>query len=69
MTNNLKDTDNIVLHELSDKNLIRQMHDDLYDGLSDEIVEGIEILLKRGWEPYDALTKALDRSRWYRELH
>ena len=59
MTNNHQYGDNIVLHELSDRNLIRQMHDDLYDGLSDEIVEGIEILLKRGWEPYDALTKAL----------
>ena len=59
MTNNYKHSDNIVLHELSDEDLFRQMHDDLYDGLSDEIVEGVEILLDRGWEPYDALTKAL----------
>lgn len=59
MTDKHNNSDNIVLHELSDENLVRQMHDDLYDGLSDEIVEGIEILLKRGWEPYDALTKAL----------
>ena len=35
------------------------MHDDLYDGLADEIVEGVNILLGRGWTPYDVLTKAL----------
>ena len=25
------------------------MHDDLYDGLADEITEGTNILLGRGW--------------------
>jgi 5-methyltetrahydrofolate--homocysteine methyltransferase len=35
------------------------MHDDLYDGLRDEVVEGVNILLERGWTPYDVLTKAL----------
>jgi methylmalonyl-CoA mutase cobalamin-binding domain/chain len=35
------------------------MHDDLYDGLNDEIVDGVHILLGRGWTPYDTLTKAL----------
>ena len=35
------------------------MHDDLYDGLQDEIVEGVKILLDRKWTPYDVLTKAL----------
>ena len=35
------------------------MHDDLYDGLKDEVVEGVNILLGRGWTPYDVLTKAL----------
>ena len=35
------------------------MHDDLYDGLRDEVVEGVNILLGRGWTPYDVLTKAL----------
>ncbi len=30
------------------------MHDDLYDGLREEIEEGTRILLKRGWTPYDA---------------
>jgi 5-methyltetrahydrofolate--homocysteine methyltransferase len=35
------------------------MHDDLYDGLADEICEGVQILLNRGWEPYKVLTDAL----------
>jgi corrinoid protein of di/trimethylamine methyltransferase len=47
------------LNSLSDDELVEQMHDDLYDGLADEIVEGVNILLSRGWTPYDVLTKAL----------
>jgi methanogenic corrinoid protein MtbC1 len=35
------------------------MHDDLYDGLKEEIEEGVNILIARGWTPYDVLTKAL----------
>ena len=53
------DGDDIVLAELADDELVEQMHDDLYDSLKDEIVEGVTILLDRGWEPYDVLTKAL----------
>ena len=41
--------DDIVLSELSDEDLVQQMHDDLYDGLTEEIVEGTQILLDRGW--------------------
>jgi 5-methyltetrahydrofolate--homocysteine methyltransferase len=51
--------EDIVLSELNDDELTEQMHDDLYDGLADEIVEGTNILLGRGWMPYDVLTKAL----------
>jgi 5-methyltetrahydrofolate--homocysteine methyltransferase len=53
------DGEDIVLAELADDELVEQMHDDLYDGLKDEVVEGVTILLDRGWEPYDVLTKAL----------
>ena len=53
------DGDDIILSELSDDELVPQMHDDLYDGLRDEVVEGVNILLARGWQPYDVLTKAL----------
>ena len=35
------------------------MHDDLYDGLKEEIEEGVRILLSREWTPYDVLTQAL----------
>jgi 5-methyltetrahydrofolate--homocysteine methyltransferase len=51
--------DEIILSELPDEELVPQMHDDLYDGLKDEVVEGVNILLERGWTPYDVLTKAL----------
>ncbi len=35
------------------------MHDDLYDGLKEEIVEGTTILLDRGWTADAVLNKAL----------
>ncbi len=57
MTNDLEDE--IILDELNDEELVQQMHDDLYDGLQEEVVEGVEILLNRKWTPYDVLTKAL----------
>ena len=47
------------LSSLSDEELVEQMHDDLYDGLKEEIEEGTQILLGRGWEPYDVLQDAL----------
>jgi methylmalonyl-CoA mutase cobalamin-binding domain/chain len=49
----------INLAELDDPDLVAQMHDDLYDGLKDEIEEGVHVLLGRGWEPYRVLTEAL----------
>ncbi|WCR10175.1 B12-binding domain-containing protein [Paracoccus stylophorae] len=51
--------DEIILSDLDDDELVQQMMDDLYDGLRDEIEEGVNILLARGWTPYDVLTKAL----------
>ena len=51
--------DDIILSELNDEELVAQMMDDLYDGLKDEIEESVNILLERGWTPYDVLTKAL----------
>ena len=47
------------LNSLSDDDLTQQMHDDLYDGLKEEIEKAVHILLGRGWAPYDVLTKAL----------
>ena len=51
--------DEIILSELSDEDLVDQMKDDLYDGLAEEIEEGVRILLDRGWEPYRVLTEPL----------
>ena len=51
--------DDIILSELDDQELVLQMHDDLYDGLKQEIEEGVNILLARKWEPYRVLTEAL----------
>ena len=51
--------DDIDLNSLPDDELVLQMHDDLYDGLLDEIVEGTEILLRRGWNAEKVLNDAL----------
>ena len=45
------------LNTLNDDELVEQMHDDLYDGLGEEIVEGVNVLLKRNWTPYDILKR------------
>ncbi len=47
------------LRSLNDEELVQQMHDDLYDGLKEEIEESVHILLERGWVPYRVLTEAL----------
>ena len=39
--------DDIILSELNDDELVEQMHEDLYDGLAEEIAEGSQILLDR----------------------
>ncbi len=54
-----EEDDDIILDELEDDDLVAQMHDDLYDGMKDEIAEGVNILLGRGWQPYQVLTIAL----------
>ena len=51
--------DEIVLESLSDEELVEQMFDDLYDGLAEEIVEGTNILLSRGWDATRVLDEAL----------
>ena len=54
-----EEEDDIILSELDDEELVQQMFDDLYDGLKEEIEEGVNILLERGWKPYQILTEAL----------
>lgn len=55
----MSDEDDIVLAELSDDELVLQMHDDLYDGLKEEIEQGTQILLDRGWTAEKVLSVAL----------
>ena len=55
----MSDEDDIVLAELSDEDLVLQMHYDLYDGLKEEIEEGTNILLERGWSAEKVLGEAL----------
>tara|TARA_B100001093_G_scaffold505249_1_gene562300 strand:+ start:5061 stop:5780 length:720 start_codon:yes stop_codon:yes gene_type:complete len=55
----MSEDDDIVLSQLSDEELLLQMHDDLYDGLKEEIEEGTQVLLDRGWSAEQVLGKAL----------
>ena len=55
----MSDDDEIDLNALSDEDLTAQMHDDLYDGLGEEIEEGTNILLSRGWDANRVLNDAL----------
>ena len=55
----MSDEDDIILSELPDDELVLQMHDDLYDGLKEEVMEGTEILLERGWSAEKVLGEAL----------
>jgi len=55
----MADDNDLDLSSLDTDDLVQQMHDDLYDGLKEEIVEGVNILLSRDWPAYDVLTKAL----------
>lgn len=55
----MSDDDEIDLSALSDEDLTAQMHDDLYDGLGEEIEEGTNILLSRGWDANRVLNDAL----------
>lgn len=51
--------DDLILAELSDEDLKDQMWDDLYDGMADEIAEGTQIFLDRGWDAKKVLDEAL----------
>ena len=51
--------DDIILSELPNDELVEQMHDDLYDGLAEEVAEGTQILLDRDWSASKVLEEAL----------
>ncbi|MEX0809999.1 MAG: B12-binding domain-containing protein, partial [Dongiaceae bacterium] len=55
----MADEGELDLRSLNDEDLVQQMQDDLYDGLKEEVDQGVNILLERGWTPYRVLTEAL----------
>ncbi len=55
----MSDDQELDLASLTDEELVEQMHNDLYDGLADEITEGTNLLLGRGWGPDRVLNEAL----------
>src|SRR6056300_1989631 len=60
MTDNDDDyEDDLDLSTLPDDELVEQMHDDLYNGLKEEVAEGTQILLDRGWNANKVLNEAL----------
>lgn len=59
MADDQNQTDDLDLNTLNDEELVEQMHDDLYNGLKEEIEEGTRILLGRGWAPDRVLNEAL----------
>ena len=53
------DEDDLDLSTLPDDELVEQMHDDLYNGLKEEVAEGTQIFLDRGWDANKILNTAL----------
>ncbi|MCX6069879.1 MAG: corrinoid protein [Chloroflexi bacterium] len=52
-------SDELDLTKLETPELMDQMKDDLYDGLADQVVAGVNELLRRNVTPCDVLTKVL----------
>ena len=52
-------TEEINLKEMPTEEILELMHEDLYDGYAEEIVEEVEELLSRDLGPYEILTKGL----------
>jgi 5-methyltetrahydrofolate--homocysteine methyltransferase len=51
--------DDLDLSTLPDDELVEQMHDDLYNGLKEEVAEGTQIFLDRDWDANKILNEAL----------
>jgi len=55
----MPDESEFNLRDLNDQELTEQVHDDLYNGLRDEVVEATRIFLERGWGAEKVLNDAL----------
>jgi 5-methyltetrahydrofolate--homocysteine methyltransferase len=52
-------SEDLNLDQMETPELLRTMHEDLYDGMAPEVVAGVNELLRRGMVPYDVLTQGL----------
>lgn len=52
-------SDELNFSDIADEDLVQQTHDDLYDGLDVQVVAEVMEFLRRGWSPYDTLTRGL----------
>jgi len=59
MSEDMNEEEDIILEELATEELYELMHEDLYDGYADEIVEEVNEALSREITPYEILTKGL----------
>ena len=55
----MTDQSEFNLRDLNDAELTEQVHDDLYNGLKDEVAEATRIFLDRGWSAEKVLNDAL----------
>jgi methylmalonyl-CoA mutase cobalamin-binding domain/chain len=55
----MSENEAINLKEMPTEELFELMHDDLYDGYADEILEEVAEALSRGLAPYEVLTEGL----------
>ena len=55
----MSDQEDFNLNDLNDEDLVAQVHDDLYNGLKEEVVEATNIFLSRGWAADKVLNDAL----------
>ncbi len=55
----MSDDSDFNLRDLNDQELTEQVHDDLYNGLKDEVVEATNLFLERGWGAERVLNDAL----------
>ena len=46
----MAENDDFDLNSLDDEELVEQTHDDLYNGLKDEVEEATRLFLARGWQ-------------------
>jgi len=55
----MSDQEDFNLNDLNDEDLVAQVHDDLYNGLKEEVVEATNIFLSRDWGADKVLNDAL----------